>query len=92
MVYFISYDLKQPGRDYTGVFDSIKAASTGAWAHIMDSAWIIRSDYLSANAVFERIRPHLDADDTCIVIEVTKNAQGKLENGIWDYINSAIFV
>lgn len=91
MVYFISYDLNKSGKDYSGVHEAIKAASDGSWTRIMESAWIIRSNHATADAVFAQILPHLDSDDVCIVIEVRNNTQGHLRGSLWDYINGTIF-
>ena len=91
MVYFITYDLNNTGKDYAGVFQAIKDASDGVWCHYWDSSWLIRSKYESADSVFEKIKPHLDSDDRCIVIEVKNNKQGWLTNKQWDYINNNIF-
>lgn len=91
MVYFITYDLNKDGKDYEGVFQAIKDASDGVWCHYWDSSWLIRSKYESADSVFEKIKPHLDSDDRCIVIEVKDNKQGWLTQKQWDYINNSIF-
>ena len=91
MVYLITYDLNKSGKDYQGVYDAIKAASDGVWCHYWDSSWLIRSTYSSANSVFEKIKPHLDSNDKCLVIEVKHNTQGWLTQEEWDYINNNIF-
>ncbi len=91
MVYFITYDLNKAGKNYDGVYQAIKDASTGAWCHYWDSSWLIKSNYTSADSVFEKIKPHLDSDDRCLVIEVKNNKQGWLTKKQWDYINNNIF-
>jgi hypothetical protein len=87
----ISYDLNKSGKDYEGVFQAIKDASAGVWCHYLDSTWLIKSNYTSANDVFNKIKPHIDADDRCLVIEVTKNYQGWFSEKQWKYINEEIF-
>lgn len=91
MVYMITYDLNKSGKDYSGVYQAIKDASDGAWCHYWDSSWLIRSSYTSAGSVFEKIKPHLDSDDRCIVIECRNNKQGWLTQAQWDYIDNYIF-
>lgn len=91
MVYFITYDLNNAGKDYQGVYQAIKDASDGVWCHFWDSSWLIRSNYASADDVFEKIKPHLDSDDRCIVVEAKNNKQGWLTKEQWDYINTYIF-
>ena len=91
MVYFITYDLNKSDKDYEGVFQAIKDASNGVWCHYWDSSWLIKSYLESANEVFDLIRPHLDSNDRCFVIEVKENKQGWLLQEQWDYINQNIF-
>ena len=90
MVYLITYDLNKTDKDYGGVFKAIKDESTGVWCHYWDSSWLIKSS-LSVNDVFEKIKPHLDSNDRCLVIEVKNNKQGWLTKEQWDYINNSIF-
>lgn len=90
MVYFITYDLNKAGKDYDGVYQAIKDAAT-YWCHYWDSSWLIKSDLQSADAVFNKIKPHLDKDDRCLVVEVKNNKQGWLSQEQWNFINSNIF-
>ena len=91
MVYLITYDLNKTGKDYEGVYQAIKDASTGAWCHYWESSWLIRSNLATADLVFAKIKPHLDTDDRCLVVEVKNNKQGWLTEKQWDYINKYIF-
>lgn len=91
MVYLISYDLNKTGKNYEGVYQAIKDASTGVWCHPLESTWLIKSTLSSANSVFEKIKPELDSDDRCFVIEVSNNYQGWLTKKMWDYINENLF-
>lgn len=90
MVYFITYDLNKAGKDYEGVYQAIKDASV-SWCRYWDSSWLIKSNLQTADAIFEKIKPHLDKDDCCLVVEVKNNKQGWLEKDQWDFINSNIF-
>lgn len=90
MVYFITYDLNKTGKNYEGVFQAIKDAST-YWCHYWGSSWLIKSDLKSADDVFQKIKPHLDDDDRCLVIEVKNNVQGWLTKNQWETINKNIF-
>ena len=92
MVYMITYDLNAPGKDYNGLYEAIKAASDGTWCHFWESSWLIRTGPISANGVFEKLKPHLDDNDRVLVVEVKNNKQGWLEAEHWDYINNNIFV
>ncbi len=91
MVYLITYDLNNPGQNYDDVIQAIKDASTGAWCSYWKSSYLIKSNYTTADAVFDKIKPHLDKNDTALVIEVKNNKQGWLTQDQWDYINNHIF-
>lgn len=92
MVYLITYDLNKTGKNYDGVYQAIKDASDGTWCHFWDSSWLIRSNYSSADSIFEKILPNLDDNDTCFVIEVKDNKQGWLSKEQWQFINENMFI
>ena len=91
MVYFVTYDLNDPGQNYENVIHAIKDASTGVWCSYWKSAYLISSDFQTAQEVFNKIKPHLDNNDSCLVIEVKNNKQGWLSEKQWEYINDNIF-
>lgn len=41
MAKLISYDLKQPGRNYDDLYEAIK--TLGDWWHCLESVWIVKS-------------------------------------------------
>ncbi len=90
-VYMITYDLNNAGKKYDEVIQAIKDASTGVWCTYWKSTWLIRSSFSSAQDVSDKITPHLDSDDRCLVIEVKNNKQGWLSEDQWNYINNSIF-
>lgn len=91
MVYFVTYDLNDPGQNYEDVIQAIKDASTGVWCSYWKSSYLIKSNYQTAQEVFNKIEPHLDKNDKCLVIEVKNNKQGWLTKKEWEYINNNIF-
>lgn len=90
--YIIGYDLNKTGKDYEGVFEAIKAASVSGntWWHYLDSTWIIKSS-LTTSQVYDRIKPHIDNDDSVLIIEIKNNKSGRLPQKAWDYLNNVIF-
>lgn len=72
------------------MYEAIKDASL-AWCHYWDSSWLIKSELKTADDVFEKIKPHLDSNDRCLVVEVKNNKQGWLTKEQWDFINTKIF-
>lgn len=90
MVCFITYDLRKEGQDYDNVITAIKDASTGAWCTYWKSSYLIQTN-LTVQQVTDKITPHLDSNDSLIVIEVKQNYQGWLTEKQWKYIRENIF-
>ena len=88
MFYSINYDLKQPGRDYSGLYKAIK--SCGESLHPLGSTWLVDSN-LDADAIWDRISPHVDENDFALVIGVTNDYQGWLPEDAWEWIKSRSF-
>lgn len=69
--YIVTYELKQPRREYVDFINAIKSYED--WAQILDSTWAIVTD---ASAV--EVRDHLwdlvDPDDGLFVIESGRDA------------------
>lgn len=91
MVYFVTYDLNNPGQNYDAVIQAIKGASTGQWISSWKSSFLIKSPYQTAQEIFDRIEPFLDRNDSCLVVEVKNNKQGWLSQEEWEYVNNEIF-
>lgn len=87
MVYLVTYDLKQPGQNYTGVHDAIK--SCGTWWHHLESTWLV-DGYLTADQISTKVRTHIDKNDTLLVIGVTGDYAGWLPKDAWEWINSRV--
>ena len=85
--YSITYDLKHPGRDYSGLYVAIK--SCGPWWHYLESTWIVVTNETSVQ-VWNRIAPTIDKNDFLLIIEVKNNKEGWLPNDAWDWLNQNI--
>ena len=75
MVYAINYDLRKLGQDYAEFYEAIKAL--GAWHHYLESMWLVDTQ-LSAEDIWNRLRPHVDTNDYFLVIGVTGDYAGWL--------------
>lgn len=83
--YSISYDLRQPGRSYTDLYDAIKKCDTNC-QHPLESNWYIRSS-LSAQEIYSSLRPHIDDNDLLFVVEInSNNQQGWMLRTFWNWI------
>jgi hypothetical protein len=84
MIYAINYDLKRPGQKYGDLYDAIK--NCGDWWHYLDSTWLVDTS-LTAQAIWNRLTPHVDKNDFVLVIGVTRDYQGWLPEKVWQWIN-----
>lgn len=69
-ILIISYDLSEPGRNYTNLIQEIK--TLGLWAHTLDSVWYVKSS-LSASEACDRLIRAIDQDDSLLVVDATNN-------------------
>jgi hypothetical protein len=60
----IDYDLRAPGRDYSGFYRAIK--SFGTWCHALDSTWFIVTTR-PPSEVAEYLHRQLDRNDGLLV-------------------------
>lgn len=66
----VTYDLRQPGRDYSDLFNLLKSATS--WAKIADSVWMLKT---TQNCAFwrDQIQGVVDSNDLVFVIEVKQH-------------------
>lgn len=72
---FISYDLREPGKNYGEVTQRIK--SLGSWAKIHKSFWYVKSPLTAGEAV-TKIESVLDANDLVSVVDASS------DNAAWN--------
>ena len=86
MIVLITYDLKQPGRNYTDLYEAIKAL--GDWQHPLESTWFVHvPDGTSLDLIVEKLKANADKNDFFFAVEITKNYQGWLPKSFWTWIN-----
>ncbi len=66
----ISYDLKNPGRDYDKVIGAIQ--KLGGWAKIQFSHWYVDSTFTAAQAR-DYLKDFVDTNDSIYVVDSTNN-------------------
>lgn len=82
-VYSVSYDLNKAGQNYKDLIAEIK--SFNGYCKVMDSYWFVCSNG-NASAISERLKKHMDNNDSLLVIETSTNRQGWLNKDIWDWL------
>lgn len=84
--YIITYDLKLPGRDYSIVYESIKAL--GKWQHPLESVWVVYTGF-NAQAIYDRLRPNIDNNDHLYINKLDPDdQQGWMVKSFWEWFNS----
>lgn len=86
-VYCVSYDLNKAGQNYNALYDELKKSP--GWCHPLDSTWLI-STRETAQQLSDRLRRHLDNNDSLLVIGVTKEYAGWLPQTTWDWMKQHI--
>lgn len=90
-LFLITYDLKQPGRNYSELYELIKTlAGEDCWQHPIESAWIVKvSDSMSVDGITSKLRETLDAKDCIFVVDITgKPYQGWLPRSFWNWMKN----
>ncbi len=84
----IAYDLKQPGRNYSELYDQIKGL--GDWKHPMESVWVVRvEDELSLNQIRGTLRTKMDNNDFIFVVDITRSPySGWLASSFWEWFRT----
>lgn len=82
-VKLITYDLKKPGQDYSGVLKYIK---NHAWAMLSESSYAIATD-ASADEIYRVLRPLIDDNDVLLVIGLHGPYQGWASKAVHDWLN-----
>ena len=87
MIYQISYDLKTPGQDYSGLYEAIK--SLGSWCHHQKSNWLVDTHF-NASQIFDKLKGHIDQNDLLLIINVGNDYAGWLPKTAWDWIKQRV--
>lgn len=87
MILLITYDLKQPDRDYSSLYDTIKSSCT-TWWHYLESVWIVKTD-LTVDACSDMLHNAMDENDMLFVVDITgMKHQGWLPSKAWEWFKA----
>ena len=84
MIYSINYDLKRPGQSYSSLYLAIRSCGV-VWDYL-DSTWLVDTT-LNATGIWNKLAPHIDNNDSILIIGVTRDYQGWLPREAWEWIN-----
>jgi hypothetical protein len=81
--HLVSYDLKKPGKDYSGFHAAIDRYSC---IRLSPSCYAIAT-YETPAEVYERLRPLLDAEDSLWIMDVTTSWAGQGPSASSDWLH-----
>ena len=84
----ITYDLRQPERNYNELYDAIKRlAGEGNWQHPMESFWIVSiSEFSQKNveSMYDFLRQRIDDNDSLFISRIDSTEhQGWMPKNFW---------
>ena len=85
MIVLVTYDLNNPTKDYTPLFNALKAQ--GQWWHQLRSTWLIDT-HKSPTEIWNAIAPYVENTDRVLVTNLAPGHQGWLGKDAWDWIGS----
>lgn len=87
MLVLITYDLRQPDRNYNALYDAIKYCGN-AWWHYLESVWIVSTN-LTPQECYSRVKPNMDDNDHLLIVDITnQQRQGWLPTKAWDWLKA----
>ncbi|SDW34818.1 hypothetical protein SAMN05444358_101578 [Ruegeria halocynthiae] len=84
-VLLVSYDLDAPNRNYDQLYEKIK--SYGAWAHALESVWLIDTSSDPAD-VRDDLKKVLDSGDQLLVIRLHEHWATNFSDKITKWMKS----
>ena len=87
MVHVVSYDLRKPGKDYKGLSEELQRSPS--WWHYLESTWLIATSE-DVNQLYNRLRIHLDVNDSILVIQAGTDVQGWLPEEAHEWIQQVL--
>lgn len=85
MIILITYDLNNPVKDYTPLFEALK--SQGPWWHYLKSTWLIDTNKGPAD-IWNAIHMYVENTDRVLVTNLAPGHEGWLAKDAWDWINA----
>lgn len=84
-VYVVTYDLRAPNKNYDGLIKLIESYTDRK--KFLLSAYFINTIETSTQ-IFNKLSPALDGNDHLIVMKITSDYYGRLEQSVWDWLKA----
>lgn len=87
-LFSITYDLKQPGRNYSELYDAIR--EIGESQHPLESTWFVKvNDTETVDHVSQMLQNIIDNRDSLFVVDITGSRyQGWLPKSFWEWLKT----
>ena len=83
-VYLVTYDLRQPGKDYSSVHEFLKQF---AYCKDLESVWLIDTQW-TAQQLRDGLQQRIDSNDKTFVVRLIRD-WASYNYGCADWLNSA---
>ena len=67
-LYFVSYDLRGPDRNYSGLYERLESLEA---VQVLESTYCLERDNTTAGALCDHFKQFIDSDDGVCVTEIT---------------------
>ena len=87
-IFLITYDLKDPRKDYSKLYNAIK--NEGEWRHELESTWLVKTNPNNcANLIYKNIKPTISEDEGLFIVDITGCQQsGWISKNTWKWLNN----
>lgn len=90
MVFLITYDLNDEGKDYNGLFSAIKSLGQTHKDTKLDSVWFL-STSLTINAINDYLTGYIDKTDRLFITQLkTGEYSGWMHQTTWDWLSQNV--
>jgi len=88
MIVLVTYDLKQPGKDYSNLYRALESVCTD-YIRPLESIWLFNTN-ATPDAIWKYLATHIDANDKMLITGLKLGCYGWLNAKHWDWINARI--
>ena len=89
MVYIISYELRTPDKDYTGLYSFLEKEMGDSAVHVLRDTWWIELNDVEPNLaqLCDRIRSFMGEKDVFFIMDITnQHTNGWLASSSWKWL------
>jgi len=85
----VTYDLGYERKKTSDYQQILKVIKQGAWARLSESSYAMDT-YLSPSEIFQQLKPHLDGNDSLLILTLTGPWYGQHSQEVRDWLKSRL--